>query len=57
MKVIPETSRAQYIKYLYFHEYHWMDTYVAELISPRGIILPHSQKIGKQNNVIVCGSK
>ena len=39
MKVIPETSRAQYIKYLYFHEYHWMDTYVAELISPRSIIL------------------
>ena len=38
MKVIPETRRAHYIRYLRFYCYHWVDTFACGLLVPEGII-------------------
>ena len=40
MKVIPEMCCAHLIWYLRFYYYHWVDTFVGELLVPEGNIRP-----------------
>jgi len=40
MKVIPDTYRRHYIRYLCLYYYHWVDISAGGLLAPAGIIRP-----------------